>query len=261
MNRRGFALVAVLWVLTALTALTGVALTVARTGGQTTRNRVLLARSGLAREACVEILLARYAQDPTVRRVNTVDLGRGTWCRAVVEEPAAKLNVNIAERDVLERLLSAVSHQLSAVDSILAFRRRGPIYNLAQVRGVDSALAVRLAPFVTTRGTGVVNVNAATREVLAVLPGMTEEAIQVALLHREARLLRSADELGALLSRSSRTLLYTAYLEFTRTAVFTPPQLVAVVEGGVQGTALMSRATLTLVPAPGRLAVIRRETE
>ena len=41
--------------------------------------------------------------------------------------PAAKLNVNIAERDVLERLLSAVSHQLSAVDSILAFRRRGPI--------------------------------------------------------------------------------------------------------------------------------------
>ncbi len=261
MNRRGFALLAVLWVLTALTALTGLALTVARTGGQTTRNRVLLARSGWAREACVEILLARYAQAPAVRRVDTVDLGRGTWCRAKVEDPAAKLNMNIAERDALERLLSTVGHQVPVVDSIIAFRRRGPIYSLAQVPGVDSALAVLLAPFLTTRGTGVVNVNAATRELLATFPGMTEEAIEVALLHREAHPLRSADELGAVLSTSSRRVLYAAYPEFMRTAVFTPPQLVAVVEGGVQGTALISRVTLTLVPLPGRLAVIRRETE
>lgn len=261
MNRRGFALLAVLWVLTALTVLTGVALTVARTGWQTTRNRVLLARSGWAREACVEILLARYAQDPSVWRVDTVDLGRGTWCGAVVEDPAAKLNVNLADREALERLLSAIGFRPSAVDSIVVVRRRGPIYDLTQVPGVDSVLAAHLARFLTTRGTGVVNVNAAPREVLTTLPGMTEETLQVVLLHRDTRRLESADELVAVLSRSSRAVLLAVYPDFARAAAFAPPQLAALVEGGVRGTALTSRATLTLVPAPGRLAVIRRETE
>lgn len=254
MNRRGFALLAVLWLVTALTLLTGAALSVARIGAQTTRNRVLLARAGWAREACVEILLARYAQDPNVRQVDTVDLGRGTWCLAVLEDPAAKLNVNAADREALEKLLSAISRQPTAADSILAQRRRGPIYDLMQIPWIDSA-------FVTARGAGVVNVNAAPWEVLATLPGITEEALQVILLHRGTRPVQGADELVALLSKPSRTVLLAAYPEFVRSTVFTPPQFGALVEGGVRPTALSSRATLTLVPAPGRLAVIRRETE
>lgn len=261
LGRRGFALLAVLWVVTALAVLTGVALSVARTGWQTTRNRVFLARAGWAREACVEILLARYAQDASVRRVDTVDLGRGTWCRAGLEDPAGKLNVNVADREALERLLSGIGYQPSAADSIMIGRHRGPIYDLAQVPGLDSAAAIRLALFLTTRGTGVVNVNAAPREVLATLPGISEEALQVILLRRDRRPLQSADELGASLSQPSRTALLAAYPEFVRSAVFAPTQLVATVEGGVKGTTLVSRATLTLVPTPGRLAVIRRETE
>lgn len=262
MNRRGFALVAVLWALTALTVLTGAALSVARMGWQTTRNRIYLTRSGWAREACVEILLARYAQARSVRKVDTVDLGRGTWCVAKLEDPAAKMNVNVAEREAIERLISAISHQPSAVDSIVAIRRRGPIYDLEQVTGVDSVLAVRLAPFLTTRGAGAINVNAAPREVLATLPGMTEEAISV-LVRRRAnrRPLGSADELAAALSPSARALLLADYAEFVRHAVFAPQQLVAIVDGGVHGTALSARAILTVVPAPGRLAIIRRETE
>jgi hypothetical protein len=125
---------------------------------------------------------------------------------------------------------------------------------------VDSALATQLARFVTTRGTGAIEVNAAPREVLATLPGMTEEKIQVILLHRE-RPLRNADELLALLSTQSRAVLVAAYPDFVRRAAFAPSQLVARVEGGVRGTALRSRATITCVPAPGRLAVVRRETE
>jgi type II secretory pathway component PulK len=261
MNRRGFALLAVLWLVTALTVLTGGALTVARIGEQTTRNRVLLARAGWAREACVEILLARYARDISVRRVDTVDLGRGTWCRAVLEDPAAKLNVNIVERETLETVFSVIGHRSSVADSVLALRGRGPIYDLTQVSGVDSAIAARLAPFLTTRGTGAVNVNAAPKQVLATLPGIGEEALQVILLHRDTRPLQGADELAAMLSKPARTALLAAYAEFVRSTVFAPPQFVALVEGGVRGTAITSRATLTLVPAPGRLAVIRRETE
>src|SRR2546423_7608128 len=117
MSRRGFALLAVLWVLTGVVVLAGAGFAVARTGSLTTRNRVLLARADWAREACVEILLSRYAQDAAVRRLDPVNLGRGSWCAAALEDPAAKLNVNLADREALVIALSAVSPRQS-VDSL-----------------------------------------------------------------------------------------------------------------------------------------------
>lgn len=262
MSRRGFALLAVLWVLTAVTAAAGAGLLVVRLGTATTRNRVLLARAEWAREACGEILLARFGHDPGVRLVDSVDLGRGTWCRADIEDPAAKLNLNTADREALVKLLSAVGGQPSIADSILALRGRGTIADLTQVPGVDSALAARLTPSVTTRGTGAVNVNAAPRDVLATLPGLTDEGVWVLLGRRDAgRPVQSADELAGALSRSSRTVLLESYPEFVRSAVFAAPQLVAHVDGGVRGTGLVARATLTMVPVAGHLAVVRRETE
>jgi general secretion pathway protein K len=284
MSRSGFALLAVLWVLTALTVLAGAGFAVARTGSLTTRNRVLLARAGWAREACVEILLARYAQDAAIRRLDPVDLGRGTWCAATLDDPAAKLNLNLADRDALMTALLAVSHRPSAdslADALLDWRdpdtitrpydpedagdRNGPLADVAEllyIRGFDSSVVARLSAFLTTRGTGVINVNAAPREVLTTLPGMTEEAM-LALLERRTsgRPIQSADELAALVSKSARSALLANYPEFVRAATFAPAQLVARVEGGVRGTAIVARATLTLVPVPGRLAVIRRETE
>jgi type II secretion system (T2SS) protein K len=302
-QRRGFALLAVLWVLTALSVLSGVALAVARTGSQATRNRILLARAGWAREACVEILLAHWASpssplsgssppDPlsamrrggTAGRIGPTDLGRGTWCTARLEDPAAKLNVNLADREALLTTLSAVSRQPSVdslVDALLDWRdpdniartygletpanRNGPLADVAElryVRGFDSTLVTRLSALLTTRGTGVINVNAAPREVLATLPGMSEEAI-VVLLGRRAvdHPMQSTDELAASLSKGARAQLFASYPEFVRAATFAPTQLMAVVEGGVKGTPIVARATLTLVPVPDRLAVIRRETE
>jgi hypothetical protein len=104
-------------------------------------------------------------------------------------------------------------------------------------------------------------VNAARIEVLRLLPGMSEEAALVLISRRGSRSLRSADELAGVLSRSSRMLLLNSYPEFVRATVFEPQQLLATVEGGVRGTPIVARATLTMIPAPGRLAVIRRETE
>src|SRR5574341_402389 len=129
MNRRGFALLATLWLVTALSVLGGVGLAIARTGSQATRNRILLARAGWAREACVEIMLARYARDPAVRSVPTVDLGRGTWCRARVEDPGAKLNVNAADSAALDRLLGRREggDGRSQLEEVLVRRRRGPL--------------------------------------------------------------------------------------------------------------------------------------
>ena len=261
MNARGFALVAVLWVITAMTALTGAGMLVARLGSATTRNRVILTRAEWAREACGEILQARFAHDPTIRDLGRIDLGRGTWCSASLEDPAAKVNLNTADRDVLARLFQVVGLPRTLADSVITQRRQGTIYDLRQVRGVDATLAGRLAPFVTTRGIGVLNVNAAPREVLRLLPGATEESVALIQSRRTSRPLQSTDELAGTLSPASRAILLRNYSEFARTAVFAPPQLIVSLEGAVRDTPIVARATLTVVPVPGRLAVIRRETE
>ncbi len=261
MNKKGFALLAVLWVLTALTALTGAGLLVARLGSETTRNRILLARAEWARESCGEILSARFAIDPTIRGLDPIDLGRGTWCRASLEDPAGRLNLNTADREAVARLFKAVGVPQALAESVAVRRARGTLYDLKQVPGLDSTVAARLTPFVTVRGTGVVNVNAAPRDVLRTLPGMTEEGVLLLTSRRALRPLHSADEFAGLLTPSSRTVLLSSYAEFVRAAVFEPPQLIATVEGGVRGTPIVARGILTMVPVPGRLAVIRRETE
>ena len=280
----GFALLAVLWTLTAITVLTGAAITVARLGSATTRNRILLARAGWAREGCAEILQARYAQDPSVRHLDSVDLGRGTWCTATLDDPSAKLNLNLADRPALVTVLQAVVHRSAAVDSLVdalldwrdpdavprplgdesSGSRNGPfadLWELRYVRGYTDSLVGSLARFLTTRGTGAINVNAAPREVLAALPGITEETVRQLLVHRGSAALPNADALAGLLSPSARATLLANYPEFVRAAVFAPPQLVGVVTGGVRGTRLVARVMLTTVPVAGRLAVIRREAE
>ena len=261
MKRDGFALLAVLWVITALTALTGTGVLVARLGSDATRNRILLARAEWAREACEGILAAHFAADGTVRAVPPTDLGRATWCRASLDDPSAKINLDSVPLDVLVELFRAVRVEPTLADSVLASRRRGPIHDIRQVSGIDSLVAARLAPYVTTRGTGVINVNSAPREVLLTLPGASEETVFLLMSRRAIRPLQSADELAGALPRSSRDALLSNYAEFVRATVFSPPQLVATVEGSVRGTAIVVRATLTMVPVPGRLAVIRRETE
>src|SRR6266853_1896272 len=181
MSSRGFALLAVLWTLTAVTVLTGAAISVARLGTATTRNRVLLARAGWARAACVEILLARCASPPDplsasrsggTTRLDSVDLGRGTWCSATLEDPSTKLNLNLADRPALVTVLQAVMHRSAAVDSLadalLDWRdpdsvprllgdessgnRNGPFADpreLRYVRGFTDSRVALFAPFIT----------------------------------------------------------------------------------------------------------------
>jgi len=283
MSRRGFALLAVLWTLTAITMLTGAAMAIARLGSTTTRNRVLLTRAAWAREACGEILQAHYAQDASVRQLDSVDLGRNIWCTATLQDPSVKVNLNLADRAALVTVFQVVVRSAavdSLVDALLDWRdpdtvprrfgdessgnRNGPladVWELRYVRGFTDSLVGSLARFFTTRGIGAINVNAAPPEVLATLPGMTEEAVRMVIMGRRATPLPNADVLAGLLSPSGRRTLLASYSEFVRSAVFAAPQLVGTVMGGVRGTPFVARVTLTMVPVPGRLAVIRRETQ
>src|SRR5437763_1728769 len=88
-SRRGFALIAVLWVITALAALLGVALATTRLGTLTTRNRVLLARDRWAAEACLAIAAARWA-DHQLADTATIELGRSTRSPPICRHPPAR---------------------------------------------------------------------------------------------------------------------------------------------------------------------------
>jgi type II secretory pathway component PulK len=285
MNRRGFALLTVLWLLTALSAVGAASLAVARLGADVSRNRILLLRAGWAREACAEMLLARYAERGTVTDLDTTDLGRGTWCRATAEDAAGKLDLNRAPREMLLTLLGSDS----LTDALLDWRdgddvprqrgaeaewyrsqgRRGPrngpladVGELEFVRGFDKAEVAPFRALVTVRGAEQIDINAAPAAVLGALPGLGAEAVSLILRHREAgRPVRTSDQLLSLLSPSARQALLSRYQEYSLRAGYRPLLVTVKVEGRVGGTLPVSTARLTVVPVPDRLAVIRRETE
>jgi type II secretory pathway component PulK len=261
-DARGFALLATLWLIVALTAIAGVGVGIAQLGTLTTRNRVLLARAEWAREACVEVLMARYAGDPIVRAVSRVDLGRRTWCEARLTDPGGAVHVNLVDSAVLARLFAGrgVTPLLRAV---LEWRAGLPFADTAELRQLagDPALLDQVLPLLTTRGTGQINLNVAPPAVLGALPGFGEEAVRTVVERRSLHPLETLDELLGLVSGAAREDLLAAYPELARTTTFAPTHLVAVIEGGVAGTSIVSRAMLTLVPLPERVAVIRREVE
>ncbi len=284
MNRRGFVLLTVLWALALASALVGTALAVARLGQRITANRLILRRAAWARDACAEILLARTAADSSVRAVDTVDLGRETWCDARVEDPGVRLNVNTADAEALRRLVV----NDTVVDALLDWRdpddvphplgaeaawyrahgqrtpRNGPfadVRELGLVRGIDSVRLQWLARRVTTDGTGQINLRVAPPEVLATLPGMTPGLLHTLLMLRSDPAALRPERLLGSLSADGREQLLARYQDFSRSVSYGPTQLIAFVDGGVLGYAATAHEKLVLIPAPGRLAVIRREVE
>jgi hypothetical protein len=251
----------------------------------TTRNRIVLTRARWARETCGEILLARYARDPAVRLVDTVDLGRGSWCRAELESGEARLDLNLASREMLQVLIA----NDSLVDAFLDWRdsddverprgaesawyrahglrtpRNGPLADVGElslIRGFDPARADRFASLLGVSGSSRLDLGAVTPELLPLIPGLSADAFGVILRRRaEGRMVGSTDELLTLLPPAARDTLVANLQEFESIAEFRPGRLRALVEGGVRGSHLASRATLTVIPTSGRLAVVRREAD
>jgi hypothetical protein len=244
MTRRGFALLTVLWLITALSAVVGLALATTRLGQRTTLNRIALTRGRWAAEACLAIVQARWTQH-RMADTATIDLGRGTQCQWRIEDPTARVNVNTVEREVLDRVTPHA-------DSIIARRRVRALADLNEMPGLNPAL-------ITVDGPGTVNLSAAPREVLLALPGLTPEAVERLLARRAGRPVGSLDELAGLLSPGGREALLARYADLARLATFAAPQLKITVDGGVRGDAPRATIAIVVVPLPERLAVIRRQ--
>ncbi|HXH81318.1 MAG TPA: type II secretion system protein GspK [Candidatus Tectomicrobia bacterium] len=244
----GFALITTLWLVAMLTTVVGLGLATARLGVQTTANRIHLAQGRWAAEACLAIAEARWVQG-RLADTGTIDLGQGKACAWRVHDPTARVNVNVAEPQVI----TALAGSLARV--IVERRRTAPFESLEQLRGLslDSAALTHL----TVDGPGAVNVNAASAVVLAALPGMTPEAVDLVLYRRSVgRPIETLDALAGALSPPARATLLANYADLARGATFTAPQLVLTAEGW--SGRLGARIELLVVPLPERLAVIRK---
>lgn len=281
-NQRGFALLAALWLTVALAVVAAGALAVGRTGLAVSTNRLALIRGYWAAEGCHAILDARFAADQTIRQVDTIDLGAGVWCRATLEEPAARLNLATASPEQLRVVFGADSLVAAFLDwtdadtvtrpggaEAASYRARrlleptnkpmADARELGLVRGFDAATMARVAPLVTTEGDGRIDLATAPPSVLAALPGLGPEALAAIVSHRNSnRPIASLEQLSALLSDPGRAQLSAQWSGLQAMMVTSPPLLASQFEGGVRGHAAVSRIDELLVPVGARLAVVRR---
>lgn len=219
-RNRGFALAAVLWMLVAVGTAAVVFQDAARAERRTVANVKAGARARWAARAALARTLATLdgALGRSGAAVSIIETGEAVLpaadlalnrvhTRTEVRDARARLNLNSAEKDELERLFAALglaTEGSALADRILDWRdpdelRRplgaeradyerlrtlarpadGPLEDADELRdvlGVTSETYGRVRPYVAAAGDGRVNVNAAAVPVLATLPGLDLEA-------------------------------------------------------------------------------------
>jgi type II secretory pathway component PulK len=285
MNRRGFALVAALWILAVASAIGASAMTITREGMQESRNRVALTRGRWAGEACEAIFRARFAASARLVRLDTVDLGRGTWCRASLDDPAARINLNTADPDALRRILmsdslvdalldwrdaDSVAHPLGAESSWYRVEgrtlpRNGPLVALEElrlVRGFERLSLPDLDRIATVSAGGGLNLNVASVPAMKALGVFDDATIaRIRSLQSQSRRLEGVDDLLGAFDAASQERLAVLEAAFAGRIGFTSGPLLLHVAGGVRGLEAVWHTTVEVVPSDGRLAVISRVIE
>lgn len=271
MSRNGFALLAVLWLLTLAGSLVALAVRATGDGVLLSRNRVALTRAEAAMEACLEITRARFAVHRDVLSLDTVDLGGGIWCVGRLEDPQARINLNLADSLLLRAILGAdtlVSALLDWLDADSTPRaggaeaawylahgrpspRNGPLADVREVRlvrGFEDFDEAGLQILFTVHGDGRINPRTAHPRVLVAL-GYSPEAIGVIEAMRTSSAPRDLPE-GAF--PDLRPPRYQDIISFRS------DRLVGTAEGGVRGEAATSRVEVLLGVTNDRLATLGR---
>jgi type II secretory pathway component PulK len=206
-------------------------------------------------------------------RADTIRLGDE---RAVAQsyDAGARLNLNRANQDDIQRLLAALRIDAGEADRLAqrildwrdrdTFKRpRGAerddymragartlpadedfarVDEIRDIEGMTPALYTRIAPLLTVLGTGQVNVNTAPAAVLASLPGFGGEAAALVLRARAtARPFRSLEELTQRLSPGARQSLVDAGAELLPRLAFETREVVVEAEGWLDGSPVRVR--------------------
>jgi type II secretory pathway component PulK len=190
-DRRGMALIFVLWILVLLGLAVGELAARARSEARmvaTLKSRAVAqyaAESGVLATTIALRTILDSADDPVelaarTRRLDTVgrastDLAAGGAQFAVsVIDLNARLDLARADSATLSALFTQFIPAERA-GAVVAELRQAPVTRfaeLARVPGADDALALAVAPYVTVWSDGFVNVNSAPEAVLAALPGI-----------------------------------------------------------------------------------------
>lgn len=192
-----------------------------------------------------------------------------------VVDANAALNLNHAGEETLLRLLAALRVDYGRADRLAqaiadwrdpddlhrargaerdAYLRQGALVlpRNGRFQGVSEAQHVlgmtpeifnALAPYLTTVGTGQVNLNTAPAPVLSALPGMTERGVAAVVRRRSSgRPLRNLEELALELPPGPREAFQAAYPRLLPLATFDTRELLATSTGWSEGSPVQVRA-------------------
>lgn len=291
-GRRGFALLAVLWVVVGVSAVAAASLLLARGAVSTARNRVGLARASWRAEDCLERTRAVIDDAVSGRHdlPRPIDGGWSDLDRVVLGSPVVSdaacdvslrptgmaVDVNRADAEQLRTLFRAAglsdAQGDSMADALLDWRahhrppRNGAFADVRELRDVRGFGADVLPDSVLgtlfTVEPGRILWSRAPLIVLASLPGMTAEALaRLADLRAGGQAIGDIGTLAATLSPSARDTLAAHYGDLTRLTTGDPDAWVLVARGR-SGSAPPVAASIEvlLVRAGARVAIVRRRT-
>jgi general secretion pathway protein K len=217
-NQDGFILVAVLWMLAGLSALTSVyAAYVVQTAAGVSTHDMRLRAQAIA-SAAVELSVYKILAQPAQSRSTSGDFAfRLGEANALVRfrSEAARIDLNAAPKPLVMGLFAALGARPDAAeayaDRIIGWRSPIPpdgggeaavyrglgygprggkfphVYELALIRGLPETLVERALPYVTVfSGRPQVSVFEAAAEVIAALPGIKAEHVNAIVAHRGA---------------------------------------------------------------------------
>ncbi|MFN2399096.1 MAG: general secretion pathway protein GspK [Gemmatimonadaceae bacterium] len=296
-ERRGFALLAVLWVMTGLAALAlGLSLA-ARQGVSAAQRRTDLVRAAWIAEDCLErarvaistelsaVSAAWQSLDDVVRRSPIVPGA----CDVSVRAAGSVLDMNVIEAEGMVALFAAthVPRRLadSLADALLDWRdaddiarpfgaerswyesrgrfppRNGPfadVRELARVRGFDAVAEIERVLGVEP---GRVAINHAPLVVLAALPGMSQEALSRIVEQRlRAETVRDIVAFAGTLSPHARQELLARYSDLVRLVTVEPDAWILASRARSGVPAVSAVVEVRLVRAGDRAAIVRRRT-
>ena len=260
MNRRGVALMAVIWLLALLSVLAATALLDARTFLQAVTNRLANRSAEWAAASCVS--WARSRSDWTrPYRMDSIAVSERLWCTIESAPTGVAMNVNLASRQMLlaylgsEDLASALLDWRDADSSqrehgaeqdwYRAAGRVGPrdgplaaVEEVALIRGFERFTAAEVQQRFAVGSDGRVNVRFASAEILAATGSFPLEALALDELHPRpaGRSIASLEELAARLPVGRRRLLERDWALLLRQLDFGSERRAIRVVGRVRGT-------------------------
>ena len=261
-NRHGVVLLSVLWGTMVIATLVATSLAITRRALMHTRNRVAATQERWAAAGCEARLLSRLAADSLVAS-ESLSLDNGAWCRAIAAPLNARLNVRLADSQMLALMFPSDSvvaaivllRGAGAAKSTSGLRNEG---QLRQVSGLGSLTDADLA-LLTVDGDGRINPNVAPEPVLSTLPGISPElAHRIAVVSRE-RPLGDLSSLADLAAPADRDALARRWSDLVARVTFERGPLEVRIRAGSRAAPIEFTERLVVVPQAPRPVVMQRE--